>query len=277
MNDGTFGTTGNVEPLSADVIERLEQHTFDNVKALQWRTRVLDFGSVDDLRESLRAMPREKRLARARMADDTIALESVCRDPDVMAVANSRDAVSRLWDVCQVPDYRKISTQDHAELVGTLYKFIMGPEERIPVDWFAKQVAFSDRTDGDIDTLSTRIAHIRTWTFVSNRADWLADPEHWQARTRAIEDSLSDALHEQLTQRFIDRRTSALMRGLKDKDELIAEIGEDGTVKVADHFVGRLQGFSFYPDTQAEGIHGKATRNVAAPSLTRRSLIPSRS
>jgi ATP-dependent RNA helicase SUPV3L1/SUV3 len=269
MNDGTFGTTGSVEPFSADVIERLEQHTFDNVKSVQWRTRELDFSSVENLRESLRAMPREKRLTRARMADDTIALESVSHDRDVMAAATSREAVSRLWDVCQVPDYRKISTQDHAELVGTLYKFLMAPEGRIPVDWFAKQVAFADRTDGDIDTLSTRIAHIRTWTFVSNRADWLADPEHWQGRARAIEDSLSDALHEQLTQRFVDRRTSALMRGLKDKDELVAEVAEDGAVKVADHFVGRLQGFRFFPDTQAEGIHGKATRNAAAHVLVR--------
>ena len=171
--------------------------------------------------------------------------------------------------MCQVPDYRKISTQDHAELVATLYKFIMGPEKRIPVDWFAKQVAFADRTDGDIDTLATRIAHIRTWTFVSNRADWLADPEHWQGRTREIEDSLSDALHEQLTQRFIDRRTSALMRGLKEKDELYAEIADDGAVHVEKHFVGRLQGFRFFPDTQGEGIHGRATRNAAAHVLAK--------
>ena len=203
------------------------------------------------------------------MADDTLALENVSHDRELTALATTRDAVSRLWDVCQVPDYRKISTQDHAELIATLYKFIMGPEQRIPVDWFAKQVAFADRTDGDIDTLATRIAHIRTWTFVSNRADWLADPEHWQARTRAIEDSLSDALHEQLTQRFIDRRTSALMRGLKEKDEMFAEIADDGAVHVEKHFVGRLQGFRFFPDTHAEGIHGKATRNAAAHVLAK--------
>ena len=115
----------------------------------------------------------------------------------------------------------------------------MAPEERIPEDWFAKQVAFADRTDGDIDTLANRIAHIRTWTFVSNRSDWLKDPEHWQGRTRAIEDSLSDALHECLTQRFVDRRTSALMKGMREKDELYAEIAEDGAIKVENHFVGR--------------------------------------
>ena len=269
MNDGTFGVTGTVESLSADLIDRLETHTFDPVKSLQWRNRDLDFTSLDRLRESLCQSPREGRLARARDADDMIALETVSRDHAVARFAVSRQNVSRLWDICQIPDYRKISAQDHAELVATLYKFLMGPEERIPQDWFAQQVALADRTDGDIDTLSNRIAHIRTWTFVSNRIDWLADHEHWQDRTRAIEDSLSDALHEQLTQRFIDRRTSALMRGLKEKDELYAEIAEDGAVHVEKHFVGRLQGFRFFPDAQAEGIHGKATRNAAAHVLAK--------
>jgi ATP-dependent RNA helicase SUPV3L1/SUV3 len=269
MNDGTFGVTGNVQPFSSDLIERLENHAFDNVKSLQWRNRDLDFGSLDRLRESLRQSPVEQRLTRARMADDTLALENVSGDHELTALASSPGAVARLWDVCQVPDYRKISAQDHAELVASLYKFLMSPAERIPVDWFAKQVAFADRTDGDIDTLATRISHIRTWTFVSNRRDWLDDPEHWQGRTQAIEDSLSDALHECLTRRFIDRRTSALMRGLKQKDEMAAEIAQDGAVRVENHYVGRLQGFRFFPDTQAEGIHGKAARSAAAQVLAR--------
>jgi ATP-dependent RNA helicase SUPV3L1/SUV3 len=269
MNDGTFGVTGVVEPFSSDLIDRLETHTFEPVKSLQWRNRDLDFASLDRLLGSLRESPRGGRLTRARTADDMLALETISHDREVAAFAVSRQAVSRLWDVCQVPDYRKISNQNHAELVATLYKFLMGPEERIPQDWFAQQVALADRTDGDIDTLATRIAHIRTWTFVSNRVDWLVDPEHWQDRTRAIEDSLSDALHERLTQRFVDRRTSALMKGLKEKDELYAEIAEDGAVHVEKHFVGRLQGFRFFPDAQAEGIHGKATRNAATHVLAK--------
>src|SRR5215475_11207044 len=260
MNDGTFGVTGTVEAFSSDLIERLETHTFDTVRMLQWRNRDLDFGSVERLRDSLRQAPRENRLSRARMADDVTALENVCHDREIRALAVSPAAVGRLWEVCQIPDYRKISPQNHAELVASLYKFLLAPAERIPEDWFANQVAFADRTDGDIDTLANRIAHIRTWTFVSNRSDWLVDPEHWQGRTRAIEDSLSDALHERLTQRFVDRRTSALMRGLKEKDELYAEIAEDGTVQVERHYVGRLKGFRFFADTQAEGIHGKAAR-----------------
>jgi ATP-dependent RNA helicase SUPV3L1/SUV3 len=269
MNDGTFGVTGSCEPLDADIIERLETHTFDPVRTLQWRNRNLDFATLNRLRDSLRQMPGEPRLARARMADDVAALETVASDSEVAGYATTPAAVMRLWDVCQIPDYRKISGSNHAELVSTIYKFLMGPGGRVPEDWFAKQVAFADRTDGDIDTLSNRIAHIRTWTFVSNRTDWLNDHEHWQGKTRAIEDSLSDALHECLTQRFVDQKTSALMKGLRDKEELTAEINDDGSIYVEKHFVGKLNGFCFSPDTQAEGLQGKASRHAAAQVLSR--------
>jgi len=269
MNDGTFGVTGGAEPLDAELVERLETHSFEPVRMLQWRNRRLDFGTLDRLHESLREMPREARLVRCRTADDVAALEAVSADREVRDLCVGPAAVARLWDVCQVPDYRKISGSSHAELVATVYKFLRRGEERIPEDWFAKQVAFADRTDGDIDTLANRIAHIRTWTFVSNRPDWLKDPGHWQARTRAIEDSLSDALHERLTQRFVDRRTSALIKGMRDKDELNADIAEDGSITVENHFVGRLKGFRFTLDSSADGIHEKATRAAATQVLSR--------
>jgi ATP-dependent RNA helicase SUPV3L1/SUV3 len=271
MNDGTFGVTGDAEPFSSDVIDRLETHSFDSVKVLQWRNRELDLATIERLRDSLREAPREARLQRARSADDVLALEAVTADPEVRAKAVGPAAVGRLWEVCQVPDYRKISSQSHSDLVATLYKFLLSPTERVPTDWFANQVALNDRTDGDIDTLATRIAHIRTWTFVANRADWLDDHTHWQERTRAIEDSLSDALHEQLTQRFIDKRTSALMKGLRDKDEMNADIAADGAIMVENHYVGRLKGFRFSPDANAEahGIHGKTARNAAAHVLVK--------
>lgn len=269
MNDGTFGVTAGVEPLEADLVERLETHNFESVRVLQWRNRDLDFRTLDRLRDSLREMPREQRLTRARMADDVLALETVSADHEVADKAQSLAAVTKLWDVCQVPDYRKISPQSHAEMVATLYKFLTGPEERIPEDWFAKQVELCDRTDGDIDTLANRIAHIRTWTFVSNRADWLKDPAHWQGRAREIEDKLSDALHECLTQRFVDRKTSALMRGMRDKEELSADIKDDGSVHVESHFVGRLKGFRFTPETQSDTLHGKASRHAAAQVVSR--------
>ncbi|MCB1522079.1 MAG: helicase [Hyphomicrobiaceae bacterium] len=269
MNDGTFGVTAGVNGLDNEMVERLENHNFESVRTLQWRSRTLDFSSLDGLRESLRQIPNEVRLSRARMADDVEALEALARDPEVVDKTKGPAAVSLLWDVCQLPDYRKISATAHADLVSTVFKFLRSADERIPEDWFAKQVQFADRTDGDIDTLANRIAHIRTWTFVANRSNWLKDPGHWQQRTRVIEDQLSDALHECLTQRFVDRRTSALMKGMRDKEELNAEIRDDGAIEVENHFVGRLKGFQFWPDTNAEDIHGKATRHAAAQVLSR--------
>ena len=268
MNDGTFGVTANVEPFDSELINRLEVHEFEPVKLLQWRESHLDFSSLDRLKESLKKAPNSKRLTRARMADDVIALENVSLDDEIRQSAASPAAIRRLWETCQIPDYRKISTTNHSDLVATIYKFIMSDNERIPEDWFATQVAQADRTDGDIDTLAQRISHIRTWTFVSNRSDWLADPVHWQERTRAIEDTLSDALHTQLTKRFVDRRTSVLMKRLRDKDDLLAEISSDGEILVENHYVGRLKGFVFTHDASADGIHGRAARNAASKVLT---------
>jgi ATP-dependent RNA helicase SUPV3L1/SUV3 len=181
-------------------------------------------------------------------------------------VAKTRAAIERLWDVCQVPDYRKISPAAHAELVVTLYGFLMR-EGTIPADWFSRQVALADRTDGDIDTLSQRIAHIRTWTFAANRPDWLADPDHWQGVTRAVEDKLSDALHERLAERFVDRRTSVLMRRLREKAMLETEITKTGEVVVEGHTIGRLDGFRFAPDATAAGSDAKALSAAAQKAL----------
>jgi ATP-dependent RNA helicase SUPV3L1/SUV3 len=267
LNDGTFGVTGDVEPFDQELIGKLENHDFEPVKVLQWRNNALEFGSIDRLKESLRQVPGHARLQRARTADDLEALDLASNDPAIAALATAPAAIRQLWEVCQVPDYRKVAPATHAELVSTLYKFIMSDEGVIPEDWFAAQVDQADRTEGDIDTLSNRIAHIRTWTFVSNRREWLKDPDHWQSKTREIEDKLSDALHEQLTQRFVDKRTSVLMKSMRDKDSLFAEIEKDGRVVVEKHYVGKLEGFAFTPDAAAAGVHGKAARNAAAKVL----------
>jgi len=269
MNDGTFGVTGDCPPLEAELVEKLESHHFDSVRMLQWRNRFLDFTSIETLKASLREAPDQARLARARSAEDELALETVSRDEEIAAIAAQPGGVEKLWDVCQIPDYCKISHQNHAELVANIYKSLTSEAEVIPEDWLSEQVAFSDRVDGDIDTLSARLAHIRTWTYVSNRTDWLKDPAHWQGRTRDVEDRLSDALHERLTQRFVDERTSALMRGMRDKTELSAEIGEDGALEVENHSVGRLLGFRFQIEGQADGVHARALRGAAAQVLSR--------
>ena len=238
--------------------ELLESHRFEPIRVLQWRNTALDYSSLGALQASLGANPGTTGLTRVPITEDILVLEHASRDDRVRALAVSPSAVERLWDVCQVPDYRKIAPATHAELVVTLYGFLMS-EGKIPVDWFARQVAQAERTDGDIDTLSSRIAHIRTWTFAANRADWLADPEHWQGITRGIEDKLSDALHERLTERFVDRRTSVLVRRLRENAMLETEITKTGEVVVEGHPIGRLIGFQFAADSSAAGPEAEAS------------------
>jgi len=260
--DGTFGTTGRCDPFEPELAQALESHTFEPVRMLQWRNSTLDFSSIGALQASLAATPNEQGLTRAPVGEDILVLEHAARDDEVKKQVHKQADIERLWDVCQVPDYRKIAPATHAEMVVTLYGFLMR-EGNIPVDWFARQVAQADRTDGDIDTLSNRIAHVRTWTFVANRPDWLADPEHWQGVTRSVEDKLSDALHERLAERFVDRRTSVLMRRLRENTTLETEIGKTGEVTVEGHVIGRLDGFTFAPDASAAGSEAK-TLNAAA-------------
>ncbi len=264
--DGTFGTSGRCPPFETELVQALETHTFEPVKIVQWRNSDLDFSSVGALQATLAAAPTESSLARAPVAEDILVLDHAARDDDVRGATRTSADVERLWEVCQLPDYRKIAPANHAELVVTLYGYLQR-EGRIPTDWFARQVALADRVDGDIDTLSTRIAHIRTWTFVANRPDWLADPEHWQGVARAVEDRLSDALHERLTERFVDRRTSMLMRRLRENAMLEPQFNKSGEVVVEGHVIGRLDGFVFLPDASSGGSEAKALQNAAQKAL----------
>ncbi len=264
--DGTFGTTGRCPTFDTELVQALESHNFEPVKIVQWRNTDLDFSSIGALQAALATAPTENTLTRAPVAEDILVLDHAAHDDDVRAVTGTAADVERLWQVCQVPDYRKIAPATHAELVVSLYGYLQR-QGAIPIDWFASQVAQADRIDGDIDTLSNRIAHIRTWTFVANRPDWLADPEHWQGVTRGVEDKLSDALHERLTERFIDRRTSVLMRRLRENAELEPQMSKTGEVVVEGHTIGRLDGFVFVPEASAGGSDAKALQNAAQKAL----------
>lgn len=264
--DGTFGTTGRCAPFDNELVNALQNHSFDTVKTLQWRNSKLDFSSLGALQVSLSLTPQHEALTRAPLAEDMRVLDHAARDPDVRDLATTPAAVEKLWDACLVPDYRRLAPAAHAELVTTLYGFLMR-QGRIPDDWFAAQVAQTDRTDGDIDTLSARIAQIRTWTFAANRPDWLADPDHWQGISREVENKLSDALHEKLTERFVDRRTSVLMRRLRENVMLNTEIGKTGEVVVEGHTIGRLDGFMFTPDAAEAGSDAKALQAAAQQAL----------
>jgi ATP-dependent RNA helicase SUPV3L1/SUV3 len=266
LRDGTFGVTGQVDPFADDLVEKLEGHDFEPVKVLQWRTADFDFSSLDALKRSIETTPSFEGLTKALPAVDQRALEHLANEPEIRDLATARERVSMLWDACALPDYRKIAPAQHADLIASIY-FDLVRNGQVDEGYLADQVERASSTEGDIDTLSARIAQIRTWTFVSNRPGWLADPTHWQEKTREIEDRLSDALHERLTKRFVDRRTSVLMKRLRENSMPEAEIGSSGAVLVEGHHVGELQGFRFTADQSAEGEDAKAVRSAAQKAL----------
>jgi ATP-dependent RNA helicase SUPV3L1/SUV3 len=266
LRDGTFGVTGQVDPLDDELVHRIEGHEFDPVKVMQWRTAEFDFASIDALKRSIETPAPVEGLTRALPAVDAQALDLLSRDEDIRGLADRRERVALLWDACALPDYRKIAPAQHSDLIASIYTDLarLG---HVDETYMAEQVRRADSAEGDIDALSQRIAQIRTWTFVSHRPGWLADPTHWQEKTREIEDRLSDALHERLTKRFVDRRTSALMRRLRENTMLEAEINPAGEVLVEGHHVGELQGFRFTADQTADGEDAKAVRAAAQKAL----------
>ncbi len=266
MNDGTFGVTGDCEPFEEELVQRIESHRYDPVRVLQWRNGALDFRSIAALNDSLDAPPPERGLTRARPASDAVALKFLAADEEVAALATARDQVVRLWDVCQLPDFRKLSTDDHVRLVKNVFLFLCR-DGAIPDDWLSRQIARADVDEGDVATLSGRLAQIRTFTYAAHRQGWTRDGAHWQAMTRAVEDRLSDALHEKLTQRFIDRRTSVLMKHLRDEEFAALALDEAGGVAIGGETIGRLDGFRFVADPRAVGIHGRTLRAAALKGL----------
>ncbi len=264
-NDGTFGVTGEASPFDEPVVQAIENHRFTPIKKLQWRNSRLDFGTPEALLASLEQTSGEEELVRAREADDQITLKTLWSLPVMRDRVQAPADVRLLWDVCQIPDFRKVSATEHATLCERLFEFLHDGE--IPPDWLAGQINRIDKTTGDIDALSKRLAFIRTWTYVAQRKTWVDDTNHWREATRAVEDRLSDALHAALTQRFVDRRTSVLMRRLKQKESLVADVNEKGEVRVEDQFIGKLEGFRFHQDPSASAEEAKTLRATAIAAL----------
>lgn len=267
MNDGTFGTTAEAGTLDDDIAERIEEHRFDPLQHIFWRNNDLDLRSIDALRSSLKQRPPLSGLKKARIADDEVILDRLRQDEDVLSTATTVDQVQLLWDVCQIPDFRGVMSDAHANLALSIYQHLTSKDQCLPVDWMSNHVTRLDRVDGDIDTLIARIAGVRTWTYVSFRTDWVSDSLHWQERTRAIEDRLSDALHERLTQRFVDRKTSVLVSKLKDSADLAVAVRANGEVLIEGEHIGQLNGLRFTFEDVIEGDAGRAVANAAIRAL----------
>jgi ATP-dependent RNA helicase SUPV3L1/SUV3 len=260
MSNGTFGTTADQAPLDPELVAAVEEHRFDPLTRLSWRNTRLQFRSVGALLRSLDERPSASGLVQTRDADDHRALQLLSRHAEVTSLATHPGAVRLLWEVCQIPDFRKVMSDSHARFLAHCFVHLAGPEGRLPGPWVGSQMAQLDRLDGDIDTLMMRIAHIRTWTYITHRSDWIENAADWQERARAIEDRLSDALHDSITQRFVDRRSAFLVRHLAGDGELLASVDREGIVQVEGAPVGRLDGFRFAPDV----ADGAAARTLMA-------------
>jgi ATP-dependent RNA helicase SUPV3L1/SUV3 len=274
QRDGTFGVTGEADDMDPDLVERVENHSFEPVAGAEWRNSKLDFTNLPLLLRSLAKPPEREGLKLAAEALDEVTLRQLAADPDVADRARDRVVLQRLWDVCQTPDFRKVATDDHVRLVKDFFFHLTSGRRRVPEDWIAQQYRGLDRTDGEIDALAARLSNVRTLAYVANRPDWLADPASWQGQTRQLEDRLSDILHEKLMARFVDRRTSALMRGLRVREDMLAGVAADGAVTVEGHYVGKLTGVQFEPAHGSSVLEEKALRAAAqhavGPEIARR-------
>ncbi|GIT90382.1 ATP-dependent helicase MgpS [Jannaschia pagri] len=263
---GTFGVTGEASPLDDGLVEAIQEHRFKPIDRLMWRNDRLEFGSAEALIASLEAPAPEMILTRGREADDVQSLKTLNQLESVASRLKDARDVRLLWDVCRIPDFQGISHGEHTTMLARIFDFLHD-RGRVDHDWFARQIKRIDKTQGDIDTISKRLAYIRTWTYVAQRKGWVDNEDHWREATRAVEDRLSDALHQALTNRFVDRRTSVLLRRLKMKEGLLADINDKGEVIVEGETLGRLEGFRFHQTGTTTPDEAKTVRQAATQAL----------
>ncbi|HEX3984788.1 MAG TPA: helicase-related protein [Acidisoma sp.] len=268
MRDGTFGSTGECPPLPEEMVRAVENHDFEAISQICWRNSELDFTSIDDLLGSLVAPPPRRGLVRGNDASDLETLMTLARDVEVRDKATGRGRVRLLWDACQIPDFRKIADDSHAALCARVFRHV-AESGHLPVDWIGGQIDRLAKVDGDIDTLMQRLSGVRVWSYIVARDDWVRDATHWQGRARAVEDMISDSLHEKLMQRFVDRRAALLMRRLEETEgqDLLSAVTGRGEVVVEGHSVGHVAAFSFLPDPQAVGEERRMVMRAARRAL----------
>jgi ATP-dependent RNA helicase SUPV3L1/SUV3 len=267
QHDGTFGVTNDIAPFDEDLVMAIEGHHYDTIDRLCWRNRDLDFGSPQALVNSLSAPPPVPVLYRARDGEDFDALKALCTDAEVKGRATNPAAVRILWDVCQIPDFRKVMPDIHVRLLRRVFLHLTENNGRLPDDWMRGHLDRLDNIDGDIDTLTQRIAHVRTWTYISHRAEWLADSAQWQARARQIEDRLSDALHERLLQRFVDRRAPVMAKQRQGEGNILSYVDKAGEVIVEGVCAGRVAGLRFLREGDQSRAESRMLVAAARPTI----------
>ena len=274
ISDGTFGVTGNVDDLNLDLISRIENGNFSEIKFIQWRNNCLDYSTLNNLISSLESQPKESFLIKSSETEDLKTLKSLIDHKMLNSFTLNEEEIYLLWEVCKIPDFRKLSYLEHSKLILNIFNFLID-DGIIPNNWLDQHMKQIDKVDGDIDTLSKRISYVSTLTYISNKKGWIKDQHYWQSITRELEDKLSDVLHQRLIQNFVDIKTSVLSRSLKQRECLVAEINDNNEVFVEGQLIGRLEGFVFQQEKSPSFQASKTLKSTASLVLGSKYLTKS--
>ena len=276
LNDGSFGITGEVQNIPPDDIELIENHKFESINTIYWRNSNLNFSSTKSLIYSLEEKPDKNWLRRIHDCEDEKVLKHIITNEKDIEIQSDEKKLKLLWECCQIPDFVKKNYGKHLEIVKKVYQFLSNKYEKIPNSYFKYQLKQLDNIEGNVDSISNRIANVRTWSYVANKSNWVENSDYWIERTKYLEDKLSDRLHDELTKTFIDKRASVLARGLKQDIAFKTEILENKKVKINDQFIGNLNGLKLELDLKVDALDTdikslkKASRQTVMPEILKR-------
>ena len=276
LNDGNFGITGDCKEINAEEVELLENHKFKKIRTLFWRNSNLNFNNATSLIKSLDEKPNEDWLKRIHECEDEKLLKYFLKNSSAHKITDNEEVLSLLWECCQIPDFVKKTYGHHLEVVSKIFGFLNGKEKKVTNTYMKQQLSVLNKLEGNVDSLSNRIANVRTWSYVSNKVNWVENQDYWVERTKLLEDKLSDRLHEELTKSFIDKRASILARGLKQDMTFNTKIIEDDKVIINNQFIGKLKGLKLELDLKVDTLDTdikslkKAARLSIGPELNKR-------
>ena len=276
LSDGSFGITGDCEKLSAEEIELLENHKFDSIHTIFWRNTNLNFNNGSSLIKSLEEKPNKSWMKRIHECEDEKVLKYILKDSEKLSLYNNENELRLLWECCQIPDFSKKTYGNHIEIVGKVFNFLREKPGKISNNYMKEQLTLVDKMDGNVDSISNRIANVRTWAYVSNKSNWVENQDYWIERTKYIEDKLSDRLHEELTKSFIDKRASVLARGLKQDISFNTKIENDDKVLINNQYIGTLKALKLDLDLKIGALDTdikslkKAARQNVGPEILKR-------
>ena len=276
LNDGSFGITGDCKEINAEEVELLENHKFEEIQYLFWRNSYLNFNNPSTLLKSLDEKPNKGWLRKIHECEDEKALKFFLRDKSLEKIEFSEKKLKLLWECCQIPDFVKKTYGNHYEVISNVFKYLNSKEGKITNEYMRLQLIKLDKLEGNVDSISNRIANVRTWSYVSNKNNWVENQNYWIEKTKLLEDKLSDRLHEELTKTFIDKRASVLARGLKQDMEFDTKILKNNDVMIDNQFIGKINGLKLELDFKKGALETdikslkKAARQTVGPELERR-------